>query len=294
MELQLWNPLMEFEYKSLPENINVSDINPITNVLKMFIGLFLIVVTVVFVVIFSIKLVAPHISFEFEKKIADAILAPPNKELSKKDLATQRALQNLTDKLAFSMDLPEGMDITVRYEADSDLVNAFAMLGGYVIVHRGLLGKMESENALAMVLGHEITHIKNRDVLTSMSSSLIVSIIAAITVGNEDSNITAMSSSIALLSYSRSIEKKADIGGFNAVNKYYGHINGAQQFLTVFSEEGDDEYHKYLTFLRSHPTSKKRKAALDKMAEENGWIKDGKITPLSGSLKVKKLNRMEE
>jgi beta-barrel assembly-enhancing protease len=41
-------------------------------------------------------------------------------------------------------------------------VNAFAVLGGFVFVTRGLLRFVQSENELGFVLGHETTHIAHR------------------------------------------------------------------------------------------------------------------------------------
>ena len=45
------------------------------------------------------------------------------------------------------------------YIVDTDIVNAFALPGGYVYVTRQLLGLMGSEGELAFVLGHEVGHI---------------------------------------------------------------------------------------------------------------------------------------
>lgn len=50
---------------------------------------------------------------------------------------------------------------------DSPSVNAFSAPGGYVFVTTGLLRKIETEDALAGVLAHEITHITNRDAIKS-------------------------------------------------------------------------------------------------------------------------------
>lgn len=47
---------------------------------------------------------------------------------------------------------------------DTDLINAFAMPGGYIFVTRGALASMQSEAELAAVLGHEIAHIGNRHI----------------------------------------------------------------------------------------------------------------------------------
>lgn len=46
---------------------------------------------------------------------------------------------------------------------ESPSVNAFSAPGGYVFVTRGLLNKVTTEDALAGVLAHEITHVTHRD-----------------------------------------------------------------------------------------------------------------------------------
>jgi predicted Zn-dependent protease len=43
--------------------------------------------------------------------------------------------------------------------ADPNVMNAFALPGGYVFIGRGLLDQITSEDELAFVLGHEIEHI---------------------------------------------------------------------------------------------------------------------------------------
>jgi len=42
---------------------------------------------------------------------------------------------------------------------ESDNINAFATPGGFILVTKGLLGRLKSEAELAGVLGHEITHV---------------------------------------------------------------------------------------------------------------------------------------
>ena len=50
---------------------------------------------------------------------------------------------------------------------DSDAVNAFSTPGGYVLVTRGLLRKIDNEAQLAGVLGHEIAHVTERHALNA-------------------------------------------------------------------------------------------------------------------------------
>jgi len=49
-----------------------------------------------------------------------------------------------------------------HYIPSQDFVNAFALPGGHVFVGEGLLRLMQSEDALASVLGHEVTHVDLR------------------------------------------------------------------------------------------------------------------------------------
>jgi beta-barrel assembly-enhancing protease len=66
---------------------------------------------------------------------------------------------------------------------DDDAVNAFATMGGYVYVNRGLLKAADNEAQVAGVIGHEIGHITGRHALQQMKQTAIaqgLSILAGI------------------------------------------------------------------------------------------------------------------
>ena len=48
------------------------------------------------------------------------------------------------------------------YVVDDDTINAFALPGGYIFVHRGLINHFNTEAELAAVLGHELGHVTAR------------------------------------------------------------------------------------------------------------------------------------
>src|SRR5438552_4822848 len=52
---------------------------------------------------------------------------------------------------------------------DTPMVNAMALPGGYVYITRGMLERINSEDELAGVLGHEITHVTARHAALQMS-----------------------------------------------------------------------------------------------------------------------------
>lgn len=54
---------------------------------------------------------------------------------------------------------------------DSPDINAFALPGGYIYIHRGLLAYLNSEAELAAVLGHEVGHVTARHSVRQQSQS---------------------------------------------------------------------------------------------------------------------------
>jgi len=73
-----------------------------------------------------------------------------------KDSALNAYITQLTRKIADASDART--PFTVKIIRD-DSVNAFAIPGGYLFVHTGLMEKVESEAELAGVLAHEISHV---------------------------------------------------------------------------------------------------------------------------------------
>jgi len=139
-------------------------------------------------------------------------------------------LKPLADRIAHAMDLPEEMKITVHY-ADVDEINAYATFGGHVVINRGLIDKLPNENALAMVMAHEIAHIKHRHPIRSLGRAAVV-IIALMAVAGLQGNdvvgtIIGDTGALTLLSFSRGQESQADRSALEAVAGVYGHVAGA-------------------------------------------------------------------
>jgi predicted Zn-dependent protease len=77
-----------------------------------------------------------------------------------RDPALQAYVSEVGNRLASRSELP---DLKFTFTLlDSDIVNAFALPGGYVYVTRGLLALPQNEAELAGVLGHEIGHVTAR------------------------------------------------------------------------------------------------------------------------------------
>lgn len=103
---------------------------------------------------------------------------------------------------------------------DSDEVNAFATSGGHIFVTRGMLKCVDSEDALAAVLAHEISHIQLKHSLSAIKTSRWVTVgtttlTAAASLDDEYSKdmneiVTNIINSMVNNGYSQSQEFEAD------------------------------------------------------------------------------------
>lgn len=145
---------------------------------------------------------------------------------------------------------------------DSSEINAFALPGGYIYVTRGLLAALNSEDELASVLGHEISHVTAHHGAKSMVRAIgaqILSIGGAIAVN--ETQLIAISGVLFQqinLGYGREAELEADAQGMlNALDAGY-HPAGMVNFLKNLRKQeimGGQSYH---SFQASHPETKER------------------------------------
>lgn len=145
---------------------------------------------------------------------------------------------------------------------DQSVSNAFALPGGKVYVSRGLLALVASEDELAGVLGHEITHAAERHSAARIDYSRRL---------NPFSIGTLRTGAIA--AYSREQEKDADRGGQILAARAGYDPAGIAHFLRKLdaSERYDVGWSRLPYFLATHPTSPKRAALASDRAAGISW-----------------------
>ena len=163
-------------------------------------------------------------------------------------------------------------DITLEVRTlKGDTVNAFATLGGYIFVFEGLVQALDNENSLAMVLGHEIAHARNRDPLLGAGRGMLFQLMkSSLSGGSIDSSALDIGSELMLNTYSRDQEQAADLLAIAALHGHYGHVGGATKLFEILRERGDASH--TIEFLSSHPNLDARIDYLNSMAGERGWI----------------------
>ena len=276
---------MSYENPQLPEGINIGPHRPVLDFfVQGSLALFMLV-ALVWGIFQMGSLIGPLIPFEWEKQVAGlAMREGPMTPQSAEGEARQDVLQRLTDDLTPHLELPDGMDIIIHYHPSMD-VNAFATLGGNVIIHEGLIERLPSENALSMVIAHEIGHVKHRDVMRGMGGRMLLMMIVGLATGDTGlaAEVVQHISLLTELHHSRSAEEWADREGVTALYGNYGHVNGYRQTFDALLDWINDMGAGAVQppeFLRTHPDISTRVRKLEAFAAQNGWPEEGEMTDL--------------
>ena len=203
--------MVKYENPHIPDHMNRSQTNPLWDFTLL--GLLVIgtIAALVFLAFVIGGFLGRLIPFSGEQWIVRQI----NPDWLERPTTGKAAeLQELADRLTAHMNLPDGMEIVVHY-VDDPTVNAFATVGGQVVMFRGLVSRVKSENELAMVMAHEIAHIKHRDVASSMGGAFLAAVVYSMLLGNDgiNGNLLNSASGLLQLSFSRSAESAADAEG---------------------------------------------------------------------------------
>jgi len=146
---------------------------------------------------------------------------------------------------------------------DNDQINAFATPGGYLFFYTGILRMMESEDELAAVMAHEISHVVGRHSVKTIQTYYGGAIAANILLGDqadkEIGKITEIVFGLALRGYGRSNEHEADQYGLHYMTKAgYNPQAMVTMFEKLASASGDRESNFFEGLLSTHPDTKDR------------------------------------
>ena len=162
--------------------------------------------------------------------------------------------------------------------------NAFAAPGGYVYVSRGLLTLVESEDELAGVLGHEISHVTRRHHVRQAQRSILPGILSVpgrvVGVVNEDVGRVMTSPLDAYVAgYSRSQETEADTVGMGVAARA-GYEPGA---LALILDRIEDTatmlsgQQRQASWTDTHPTTPDRVANIE---QRGAQLEVAQVPPL--------------
>lgn len=277
---------MKFRNVKVPEGINVSRHNPLGDLVILSAGAAAVFVVLAVALWYLGGALARYMPVSWENALADTVIGENVESAGDAGTAVEAELQSLAGRLAAHMDLPEDMRLRVHY-IDSEIVNAAAWLGGHVFVFRGLIERMPDENALAMVMGHEIAHAANRDAVANLGGALLLQLALGLVLGSAPASLEQIAvgpNALILLRFSRDAERRADADALAALAGLYGHTAGSGTLFEMLLEMASEQGGTAPELLSSHPLSENRIARLKRTAQARGWRLEGPATPLAPAL----------
>jgi predicted Zn-dependent protease len=171
-------------------------------------------------------------------------------------------------KTAYINDFFSQMKIPSKYDVEivvvkGDMVNAFALPGGHIVVYDKLLNQLESYPELAALLSHEFTHVENRHTVKTLFRQLGSKIFLSLIIGDATAVggvIMNNADDLKSLSYSRALETEADENGARLLADRKIDCGGFVRLFQVLKKEVADTQPS--EWISSHPN-------LDKRIEKN-------------------------
>ncbi|WP_448287002.1 M48 family metallopeptidase [Phormidesmis priestleyi] len=175
-----------------------------------------------------------------------------------RDARINEYVNQIGQRLAAKSDRPN-----LRYTfqvVDEDSINAFATMGGFVYVHKGLLKAADNEAQLASVIGHEIGHITARHAIKQMGETMKTQGLLAATGADRSQAINIGVQLAMRLPHSRRAEFEADQLGLNSLSR----AGYAPSEMVAFMQKLV-RARSMPTFLSTHPAAADRVVRLRQM-----------------------------
>lgn len=165
---------------------------------------------------------------------------------------------------------------------DSDVINAFAVPGGYVYFTRGIMAHFNNEAEFAGVLGHEIGHITARHSVEQQRNALLgqLGLIAGMVISPELARFGQAASQglgLLFLKFGRDAERESDELGVEYSTKIgYDAQQMANFFNTLERKSAGTGAEELPNFLSTHPNPGERNKTVAKLATE--WKQKQNLT----------------
>ena len=150
-------------------------------------------------------------------------------------------------------------------------INAFALPGGFIGVHTGLIAATRGESELAGVLAHEIAHVSQNhiarivDVHRNTALTSLAALAVAILAARSNSQVaeaalaTAQAASLQTqLDFTREHEREADRVGLNILRQAAFAPAGMASFFERLQQAGRHHESQAPAYLRTHPLTFER------------------------------------
>ncbi len=178
-------------------------------------------------------------------------------------------LAKFADKINFHSSYP--LHLTVIKE---NIINAYAIPGGHIVVYDAILKKIKSENQLAALLAHEASHIHKKHTLLSLSQEVSGSIFISMLWGDFGiiNGLIRKANELYGLHFSRQMETEADIEGLKILEKNQINPQGMIELMQhLKAEEQKQQLTNLPSFFSTHPLPEERIKIIEQNAQSTSF-----------------------
>lgn len=242
---------------------------------------------------FMVRSLVARVSPQWEKQFGDQVFSDlTNEVLLVHDTNLEAQVSAIVAPLLAALP-PNGVPIQLHI-VDDDEPNAFALPGGHLIIHTGLLRVASRPEQVAGVLAHELAHEREHHAFRTIIASAGPALVCGIFLRGGGGTVGLLAGGSALLihqSYSQEFETEADSKGFDYLVAAHIDPRGLAEMLQKF--QADDEKRQAESGIpqafSSHPATAKRIKRLnrkwDKLEPKPKFIELPKIEPLPETVK---------
>ncbi len=201
------------------------------------------------------------ISLDEEKELGTKFAAEIEKQ---RQVVTDPEVNGYVDRvgkrlLAGAREVP--FPFTFKVVKD-DSVNAFAVPGGHIYVHSGLIRAAANEDELAGVMAHEINHGVARHGTRQMTQQYGYSLVLQLLLGQNSGQLSQLAASLfgqaGTMAYSRGMENQADYLGVETMARAGYDPKGMLTFFTKLDSMQAQQPSQLAQFFSSHPLTAER------------------------------------
>lgn len=265
---------MKFEPRSVDHSVNVTRRHPLADAATLTLGVGGALLAITFLLALFADTLVARISVEREMRWFGR-LSPDTLVATEGNTPEARAAADLLARLTRHWDSAYTLRVRI---SDDAAPNAFALPGGLIVVTRGLIDAVESENELAFVLAHEIGHFRNRDHLRGLGRAAAIGLVVGAMTSGGSGGFGSSVAELTLKAFGREQESDADQFALELVHAEYGHIADAWRFFErIEARYGSGS--ALVNYLETHPLPGDRAGELRQYAQERGWPVEGTLTP---------------
>ena len=166
------------------------------------------------------------------------------------------ALETLARRVTAGLESPPALRLVV---VRADLVNAFALPGGYVVLTYGLIRAAESPEEVAGVLAHEVGHVAHDHATEAIYRTTAISMLVSLLVGDVTFGVAGAVTELAINGrHSREAERAADRFAVELLNASGIDGEGLVRFFERIAGRAGGEDHPLFRILSTHPPTRER------------------------------------